>query len=113
MFIEQIRYYVNEENRDAFVTARREIDDLRRTHGIPPGDIMVADVEADDGPSVVWQCGYENEEVMSGLTTRLMGNEAYEAARERLASLMERAEIEMYTLEEMQDTSGVTLDQDA
>jgi hypothetical protein len=100
MLIEQIRYFVDEENRDELVSVRREIDRFRTEAGMPPGQILLSDATPSGGPTVVWQCGYEDEGEMGLADARLIGNAEYEAARQLLASLVQRVELELYTTDD-------------
>ena len=43
MIVEQIRYYIEEQNKDETLTARREETRVRTELGLPPGHILVAD----------------------------------------------------------------------
>jgi hypothetical protein len=97
MIVEQIRYFVREENREVLVEVRREIDSARERVGVPAGRILLADPVPDDAPAVIWQCGYPNDSSMGMAESSLIGDEAYEAARARLAGLVERIELEIYT----------------
>lgn len=97
MVIEQIRYFVDEDKREDLLVVRREIDRYRVEAGMPPGHILVSDDTPAGGPTVVWQCGYEDEGQMGMADTQLIGHAEYEAARERLASLVQRVELELYT----------------
>lgn len=97
MLIEQIRYFVDEERREEMLTIRREIDRFRAAAGMPPGRILVADDAPAGGPTVVWQCAYEDEGEMGLADVKLIGNAPYESARERLSALVERVELELYT----------------
>ncbi|MGH2442363.1 MAG: hypothetical protein ACRDFX_04275 [Chloroflexota bacterium] len=97
MVIEQIRYFIELERRDEVVAARQSITHLRRNNGMPPGHILLADCEPDEGPCVVWQCGYVDEAQLGLGESQLIGNEEYEAARQRLTELEPRVEIELYT----------------
>lgn len=96
MIIEQIRYFVADEQRDEVLNARREIDRFREEVGVPSGHILLSDATPADGPTIVWQCGYEDEGEMGLADARLIGNEAYESARERLSGLVQRVELELY-----------------
>ena len=100
MVIEQIRYFVDEDKREELVEVRREIDRFRTEAGMPPGHILLSDDTPSGGPTVVWQCGYEDEGQMGLADARLIGNADYEAARERLSSLVQRVELELYTSDE-------------
>jgi hypothetical protein len=100
MLIEQIRYFVDEDNRDELVSVRREIDRFRTEAGMPSGQILLSDATPSGGPTVVWQCGYEDEGEMGLADARLIGNAEYEAARQRLASLVQRVELELYTTDD-------------
>jgi hypothetical protein len=97
MIIEQIRYFVPEDRCDAVVSTRREIDRIRSAVNVPPGHILLADETPSGAPTVVWQCAYEDEGEMGLADARLIGNVDYEAARERLAQLVDRVELELYT----------------
>jgi hypothetical protein len=100
MIVEQIRYFLSEENHDAVVTARRRVDLARNARGLPPGRILIADPVPEDGPAILWQCVYADDDEMAVASTSLIGNEDYEAARAQLAELIVRAELEVYTLDE-------------
>lgn len=100
MIIEQIRYFIEEANRAEVLEVRREITRIRDAHGIPGGHILLAETDGDEGPYLVWQCGYADEAEMGMAETRLIGNAEYESARERLGQLITRVELELYTAEE-------------
>lgn len=97
MLIEQIRYFVGADKREDLLAVRREIDRFRIEAGMPPGLILLSDDTPSGGPTVVWQCSYEDEGEMGLTDVRLIGNEAYETARARLSSLVQRVELELYT----------------
>jgi hypothetical protein len=100
MLIEQIRYFVDEDKREELLIVRREIDRFRTEAGMPPGHILLSDDTPAGGPTIVWQCGYEDEGQMGMADAQLIGNAAYEAAREQLNSLVQRIELELYTSDE-------------
>lgn len=104
MIIEQIRYYFLQDRRDEIIQARREVTRVRRTVGIPPGHILVADPAPDEGPTLVWQCGYADESELGAADATLIGNAEYEAARERLNALVTRVELELYMTDEEDST---------
>jgi hypothetical protein len=106
MIIEQIRYFIHEENRDEVLETRRRVTRLRSQLGLPPGYILVADAMPDDAPALIWQCGYEHVAAMAAATTALMGNAEYEAARDRLGSLAVRVELELYMTDEDEEAPG-------
>lgn len=97
MLVEQIRYFVDEDKREDLLSVRRQIDHFRTQAGMPPGHILLSDDTPAGGPTVVWQCGYEDEGEMGLADAQLIGNTEYEAARARLAALVERVELELYT----------------
>lgn len=94
MIIEQLRYFTAPSDRAQVLEIRREIGRIRSDHGVPPGHLLIPDGE--DGPSLVWQCGYQSEAEMGSAETQLLGNEAYEEARSRLGALSTRVEFEVY-----------------
>ena len=100
MILEQIRYYVEEENRDAFLHVRRDLSTVRRNAGIPVGHLLRADPVPEDGPFLVWQCTYDDDAHMGIAEMRLIENPDYEAARTRLGALVARMELELYTVED-------------
>ena len=97
MIIEQIRYFVDEQNRDELVAVRREIARVRRELGMPTGHLLIAD-PPEEGPYVVWQCAYADESEMGLVESRLVGNAEYEAARGRVPALIAKVELELYTI---------------
>jgi hypothetical protein len=97
MIIEQIRYYASAQDREQLLLARRVVSQVRSRSGLPPGHILLADSDVDEGPSVVWQCSYEDETQMSSVEVALIGDPDYEAARERVGALASRVELELYT----------------
>ena len=100
MIVEQIRYYATDEDLDQVLEVRRAVGRVRGQLGLPPGQILLADPAPEDGPSLVWQCGYQDEGEMASVQAQLMGNAEYEAARERLGVLAVRVELELYTAED-------------
>ncbi len=96
MIIEQIRYYIREEDRDSVLRARREVVRIRTQAGVPAGQILVADDGPEGGPTLIWQCGYANEGEMGMAEAALIGHAEYEAAREELGTLVIRVELELY-----------------
>jgi hypothetical protein len=100
MIVEQIRYFVPADVRDALLDLRRQIDAIRREQGVPAGTILIADEGSDETPEVVWQCGYVDESELGQAETRLIGNAAYEEARVRLRDLGTRVVLELYTVDE-------------
>jgi hypothetical protein len=100
MIIEQIRYFVSADARDALLELRRQIDAIRRDQGVPGGKILLADEGSDDAPEIVWQCGYADEAELGLAETRLIGNPAYEEVRGRLRDLGTRVVLELYTVDE-------------
>lgn len=99
MIIEQIRYFVDEPYRDQLVDVRREIARIREGLGVPGGHILIADPPPDDGPCLVWQCAYSDEGELGYVETKLVGHAGYEEARERVAPLVTRVELELYTID--------------
>lgn len=100
MMIEQIRYHVAEDNIDSLIEARRALNGVREGLGLPQGRILVSDPVPDGGPAVVWQCAYEADADMGAAEAALMGNADYEDARARLGELVERVELELYSVDE-------------
>ena len=100
MLIEQIRYFVDEDKRQDLLAVRREIDTYRTAAGMPPGQILLSDDTPAGGPTVVWQCSYRDEGEMGLADVHLIGHADYESARERLSTLVQRVELELYTLDE-------------
>lgn len=96
MIIEQIRYFIREEDCETVLEARREVGRLRSGVGVPPGQILVADDGPEGGPTLIWQCGYVDEGEMGMAEAALIGNAEYERARERLGALVTRVELELY-----------------
>ncbi|HEV3310953.1 MAG TPA: hypothetical protein VG815_10600 [Chloroflexota bacterium] len=102
MIIEQVRYFVQDEDRiDEAAEIRREIDNVRMSLGLPAGHILVADPPPDDAPALVWQCGYENESMLAVAEATIAGSTDYAAGRDRLSALVSRTEIELYTADEV------------
>lgn len=93
MIVEQIRYFLGEDDDGALLAVRREISRIRAEQGLPPGTILVPDGEG--GPSLIWQCGYEDESAMGAAETGMMGNESYETARQRIGEMKVRVELEI------------------
>jgi hypothetical protein len=100
MIVEQIRYYVRDEDRDALLAVRRSITRLREARGLPAGYIFVADPVPDECPAVIWQCGYNDDTEMGMAEAQLLGNAEYEEARKRLSALVTRIELEIYASDE-------------
>lgn len=100
MIVEQIRYYVAEDDCEALLVARRAISHAREARGIPSGHIFVADPVPDDGPAVISQCGYDDDTQMGMAESQLLGDPEYEQARVRLGELAVRIEWEIYTGDE-------------
>jgi hypothetical protein len=100
MIVEQIRYYIEEQDKDETLLARREETRVRVELGLPPGHILVADPGPPEVPALVWQCIYEDESAMAAATAKLIGNAGYEAIRERLRALTLKVELELYTADE-------------
>jgi hypothetical protein len=100
MIIEQIRYYTDEATLEQLLGIRREVGRLRQELGLPPGFVLIADPPPDDGPAMIWQCGYEDESEMGLAEAKLIGNTDYESARSRLAALAMRVELELYMSDE-------------
>ncbi len=96
MIVEQIRYYIREEDRDSVLRARREVVRIRGQVGVPAGQILVADDGPEGGPALIWQCGYADEGEMGMAEAALIGHAEYEAAREELGTLVIRVELELY-----------------
>jgi hypothetical protein len=107
MIIEQIRYFISEDYRDEILQLRREITRIRSQLGLPGGHILLAD-PTPDSPTLVWQCGYEDETEMGLTEARLIGNAEYEAARNRLGELAARVELEIYMADEAESAGQVT-----
>ncbi len=97
MIVEQIRYFVDEDKRRELVETRRELDRIRQAAGMPAGRILLSDATPSGGPTVVWQCAYDDEGDMGLADAHLIGQADYEAARERLSGLVQRVELELYT----------------
>jgi|SRR5579875_2035299 len=95
MIVEQIRYFLSDTERVHVLEARRTIDRLRQEAGVPSGTILIAD-EDDDGPDLIWQCGYEDEGQLGMAEAVLLGNPDYEKARADLAALVSKAELGIY-----------------
>ncbi|GEM_PF-6218400 len=101
MIIEQIRYHVTGEAAPPEVLeARRAVSTARVSLGLPAGHILVADPAPEDGPAIIWQCGYESETELAIAESAIAGSPEYGAARDRLGSLVERIEIELYASDE-------------
>ncbi len=96
MIVEQIRYYIREEDRESVLRARREVVRIRSQVGVPAGQILVADDGPEGGPALIWQCGYADEGEMGMAEAALIGHAEYEAAREELGTLVIRVELELY-----------------
>lgn len=97
MIIEQIRYFGPDEAAEEICRARREVDDIRVQLGLPRGLVMLADPVPDDSPAVVWQCAYETEGHLAVAESAIAGSQEYGTARDHLATLVQRTEIEVYT----------------
>src|ERR1019366_8430788 len=101
MIIEQVRYYIDDEEAiDRAAGLRRDIDDVRRHLGLPGGGILVADPVPEDGPTLVWQCGYESDQALAWAETAISASEEYSALRDQLSAIVARIEIELYTADE-------------
>lgn len=100
MIIEQIRYYGVEDDLAEMLRLRRAVSRLREAAGLPAGQILVADPYPDEGPCLIWQCGYEDEAMLGGVETNLMQNGDYESIRHQLGSLVARIEVEIYLADE-------------
>lgn len=100
MIIEQIRYFFTADDAAPLIEARRRVTRIRKDLGLPPGHILIADDGPQQGPVVVWQCGYEDESQMGMAETRLIGNPEYEEARTTLAGLVSQVEVELYLIDE-------------
>lgn len=100
MIIEQIRYYVDSENIEPLVEARRQVTLVRKQLGLPSGHILIADDSAEGRPRMVWQCGYRDESEMGMVETRLIGNPDYESARTQLVELATQVEVELYLIDD-------------
>jgi hypothetical protein len=101
MIIEQIRYFISEDQKDEILQLRRQVTRIRSQLGLPGGRILLAD-PSPDGPAFIWQCGYEDESEMGLTEARLIGNAEYEAARNRLGQLAARVELEIYMADEVE-----------
>jgi len=101
MIVEQIRYYVSVETRDAVLELRRRIDTVRRDSGLPAGNILLGDEDGDDSPQIVWQCGYADEAELGHAETQLIGNSVYEDMRTQMGDLGARVVLELYTVDEI------------
>jgi len=99
VLVEQVRYYFSEENRASVLEARRQESSVRETLGLSPGLILLADAAPPDEPMVEWQCGYEDESAMANAEQILMGSAEYGAARDRLAGLVTRVELDLLVSE--------------
>src|SRR5947209_2759356 len=101
MIIEQIRYFMAEDRMEEILEVRREVTRIRRELGLPSGQILVADPPPDDGPVLVWQCGYEDESELGAAQAALMGNPRYEEMRDRLGTPVARVELEIYAADDV------------
>ncbi len=106
MIVEQLRYYVNDQDREQLILARRQVNRVRSELGLPPGKILLADSGLEEGPSLIWQCSYEDESHMAAVEVSLIGNSEYEAARNRVSGLATRVELELYTFDEEEIASS-------
>lgn len=101
MIIEQIRYFLADDSQsDLAAERRRAVDGIRRRLGLSGGQILVADPPMDDGPAMVWQCAYEDEQMLAVAETAIAGSSEYATARDRLSELVANIEIELYTAQE-------------
>lgn len=101
MIIEQIRYFLNDDEESAEAAEQRKaVDEVRRSMGLPLGQILVADPPADDGPALVWQCAYQSEHMLAVAESAIADSQAYAAARDQLSRYVSRIEIELYTADE-------------
>ena len=103
MIVEQIRYFTTQVDRDTVLTARRAVNRVRASLGIPPGHTLLADADPDEGPTLIWQCVYEDEGQLAAAEGALMGDETYEAARSTLSRLAVRVELELYVSDEEEE----------
>ncbi|HZT96758.1 MAG TPA: hypothetical protein VFB34_07960 [Chloroflexota bacterium] len=109
MIVELIRYRVAEADVDAALEARRALSAVRERLGLPPGYILLADPPADEGPAMVWQCGYQSETQLAVAEAAIAGSTEYSEVRDRLAPIVEAIEIEMY-VSDADENPGVTID---
>lgn len=100
MIIEQVRYYIATEKREPALEVRREQNKIRGRIGLSAGRMLIADPAPDDGPIMVWQCGYEDESAMALAEATLTAHAEYAAARDRLSTLVERVELELYSFDD-------------
>ena len=100
MLIEQIRYYFDEDNRDAVLDARREESRIRADLRIPAGVILLPDESPAEKPFIAWQCGYGDESEMGNAEQALLGSEGYREVRNRIAGLATTVEVELYVTDE-------------
>jgi len=99
MIVEQIRYYVKQDQLAETIRARREVSRIRGEAGVPPGQILLAD-PPDEGPAIIWQCGYADESELGAADAALIGSAEYEKARGHLSALVNRVELELYMIDE-------------
>lgn len=100
MLIEQIRYHFEPESRADVLDALREMSRLRHQLRVAAGAILIPDETPADEPSIVWQCGYADEDEMSATETALLGSDEYESARHRMAAAAQRVEMELYVTDD-------------
>jgi hypothetical protein len=100
VLIEQIRYYFREDDRTAVLDARRLESRIRESLGIGAGMILVPDSGPTDEPCIVWQSGYADEGEMANSEQALLGSEEYHAARDTLAKLATRLDLELFVVDE-------------
>jgi hypothetical protein len=100
MLIEQVRYFVEPEKLEAVLEARRQESRIREALNLTPGVILVPDDPSPDEPLLVWQCGYEDEDQMAHTEQALIESEEYRAARDRLATLVTRVDLDLFVSDE-------------
>jgi len=100
VLIEQVRYYFEQAAMADVLDARRQESRIRESLNLTPGVILIPDDPSPDEPLLVWQCGYEDESQMAGTEQSLIDSEEYKAARDRLASLVTRVDLDLFVADE-------------
>lgn len=71
--------------------------------GLPSGLTLIADPVPDDGPAVLWQCGYQSETELARAESAIPASPEYGEASGVVRELATLIEIELYTAEDEVD----------